>query len=192
MRQSLIAIDGICGSGKTTKARRIYNELKRQGTPTALIGMDMYKRPRSKTDPSGLKMRGDMVTEAVKIHLNGGGTIITPVYNPRTGQYDTYSSKFLIPSCEEGVLIVEGITVIDYVLEEATRNRFGINHALLDAVPINPDLALRRRVQRDVNEKGLQKNYAYNRALGNHTDVQLLHQDTLRGPFRNRILKLIS
>ncbi len=145
----LIGIAGGSGSGKTTVAARIGEELKNDDV--LILGQDSYYLDNSHLPMEDrVKVNYDhpdaFDTELLSRHLDdlkSGRAIEQPIYN-----YATHSRMSDVIKLEPArVVILEGILVL---FEKALRSRMDIK-IFVDA---EADVRLIRRIQRDVTERG--------------------------------------
>ncbi len=146
-RQLIIGIAGCSGSGKTTLARELASELN-----ATLLTLDLYYRDLSHLPPAERAVQNfdhpdaleaDLLTEHVR-RLAEGLPITAPDYDFSTHTRTAHVGHAIVPS---GILIVEGILALHYA---ELRDLYDLS--LFVAAP--HEVCLRRRIHRDVRERG--------------------------------------
>ena len=148
MKTTFIGVAGGTGSGKTTVALIIRENLGDQ--KTAIISMDSYYRDfpgltleeRKKINYDHPSVFDVELLEKHLKDLNEGKSIELPIYSfdryERTGKFETIHPK--------PIIIVEGILLFYY---DNIRNYFTIKIF----VDTDPDVRIIRRIKRDVQER---------------------------------------
>eukprot|EP00933_Yihiella_yeosuensis_P080228 TRINITY_DN93632_c0_g1_i1.p1 TRINITY_DN93632_c0_g1~~TRINITY_DN93632_c0_g1_i1.p1 ORF type:complete len:545 (+),score=98.51 TRINITY_DN93632_c0_g1_i1:122-1636(+) len=126
----VICVAGPTSSGKTTFATKLCIYLKNQGYVAKSLTVDHYYLPLDRQPKyQARKNRADvdydhiesMDVELVGEHLNAicaGKSIMTPVYNMKTGYRDGDGHKFdALPS--NGILVIEGIHALNPLYTQA-------------------------------------------------------------------------
>ncbi len=155
----LIAIDGPPGSGKTTFADCITYQLKDRGVQYEIVSTDDDVLPRhSRKDLEVVEYHpGELAKEAVLAHFNArfsnGTSFSAPVYSSKTGEHSDQKS-FNIPN-QKGVLLVEGLRSIEYVLEVLGPRVNTLDQILLVLMDSAFEQSEVRRLHRDTTQKGL-------------------------------------
>ncbi len=143
----VLAIGGCSGSGKTTLARELANQLSATLFPLDLYYRDLSQFPLDSRHKRNFDHPDSLEHELIVVHvraLAAGLPIHRPVYDFRTHARVPNAFDLVTPS---PIVIVEGILALHYpeLLPLYTLSIF---------VEAPHDICLRRRIDRDMRERG--------------------------------------
>jgi uridine kinase len=146
-RPCLLGIAGCSGSGKTTLARELASELD-----ATLLTLDLYYRDLSHLSLEDRAIQNFDHPDSLEhtllaqhvAHLADGRPVEAPVYDFATHTRLPHRTERLVPS---SFVLVEGILALHY---ESLRPLYDV--AIYVDAP--HDLCLKRRIHRDVRERG--------------------------------------
>jgi uridine kinase len=149
----LVGIAGGSGSGKTTFAKKVMQQVDGHGEPGSivLLHQDSYYLP---SPPAHLKVHGETNFDhpdafdwpLLKDHLRrlkAGGTVAVPMYDFRTNS--RLAETQLVGPCR--TILMEGIFTL---WDAEIRNLFDVKAYL----HVESDIRFIRRLHRDVRERG--------------------------------------
>ncbi len=143
----ILAIAGCSGSGKTTLARELTRELSATLLPLDLYYRDLSRFPLDERHKRNFDHPDSLESELIVEHvctLAVGRAIQRPVYDFATHSRVPGTFERVTPA---SVVIVEGILALHY---DALRPLYHVS-VFVDAPT---DLCLRRRIHRDMRERG--------------------------------------
>lgn len=134
----LVAVDGSGGSGKSTFARRLIEELTRAGFDAVAVPVDDFYRPAGSEgrEPEGLFNLARLMREVIDPYLSGEPVSYHP-FDWETGSVSRDTRRVGFPS----VLVVEGVF--------ATSPLLGGGHSFSVWVMAPRALRLSRGIKRD-------------------------------------------
>ena len=143
----MVAIAGCSGSGKTTLARKLAQQLDATLFPLDLYYRDLSRFPLDTRDKRNFDHPDSLESELFVEHirnLSEGRPIQRPVYDFKTHSRVAGAFETVVPG---NVVIVEGILALHYPELLPLYN-------LSIYVDAPPELCLKRRIRRDMRERG--------------------------------------
>ena len=146
----LIAIAGASGSGKTSLAKQLKEELD-DWFKVAIVAEDSYYRAQSALSVESRQQTNydhpDAVEESLLVEhlttLKAGGAVQVPVYDYEI--HDRGDETVAVGPCD--ILILEGILILH---REAVRDVVDLSVF----VDVAEEVCLRRRIRRDISQRG--------------------------------------
>ncbi|MDH5596591.1 MAG: hypothetical protein OEY44_00680 [Candidatus Peregrinibacteria bacterium] len=177
-----VVIDGQPGAGKTQFSIGFSELLRQSDIPFLRVGTDDDCLPRSERGDLELTdyHPGALLKEAVSARHLGGGSIHYDRYRSSTGEADD-PTRLHVPEAGGGILLIEGVRAIEH-----TRQALGQltleNQARAQYILLNEtsDVASQRRIQRDIQVKGLPYHEAARRVFEQQRSINSYYSDLSR------------